>query len=143
MYDYVAGKADWGSFGLPLEGQADTRTRVGRVARADAPTCRPDELVSGVAGRITGDWRICAVTDERGVVLGVLGPRTLSSGVDARAEDAMAPGPSTIRPSARVAEVAQRMRDNDLTSVIVTRPDGVLVGVVKRTEVDDEARRYS
>src|SRR5262245_19324895 len=52
VYDYAAGKADWGSFGLPLEGKADSSTRVGSVARADAPTCLPDELVSDVSERV-------------------------------------------------------------------------------------------
>src|SRR5213078_3389130 len=41
VYDYVAGKADWGSFGLPLEGTKGARA--GEYARADVPTCRLEE----------------------------------------------------------------------------------------------------
>src|SRR6266851_5082207 len=79
VYDYVAGKADWGSFGLLLEGQADTHTRVARFARADAPTCRLDELVAEVAERVADDWQSCVVTNDENIVLGLLGRRALGS----------------------------------------------------------------
>src|SRR6266516_46216 len=41
VYDYVAGKADWGSAGLPLEGTRGSETRVGAHLRHDVPTSRP------------------------------------------------------------------------------------------------------
>src|SRR6266852_2710020 len=136
VYDYVAGKADWGSFGLPLEGRADTDTRVARLARADAPTCRLDELVAEVAKRVADDLQICVVTNDENIVLGLLGRRTLRSGENARVEDAMTAGPSTIRPSARLDAIAKRMRDQHLTRVIVSRSDGVLIGVLRREDLE-------
>src|SRR5262249_53215398 len=135
VYDYVAGKADWGSFGLPLEGKADSSTRVGSVARADAPTCRPDEVVSAVAARVEDEWQICVVTNGQGIVLGLLGRRALRAGEPVRAEEALSLGPSTIRPSARLDAVTQRMRDQELTRIVVTHPDGVLVGVLRREDL--------
>jgi rhodanese-related sulfurtransferase len=63
VYDYVAGKADRGSFRLPLEARADSSTRVGGVARADAPTCRRDELVADVAERVGAEWQVCVFTN--------------------------------------------------------------------------------
>jgi hypothetical protein len=39
VYDYSAGKADWGSFGLPLDGHATSGTRVGAHLGTDVPTC--------------------------------------------------------------------------------------------------------
>src|SRR2546422_9549911 len=96
VYDYVAGKADWGSFGLPLEGRAGSDTRVARLARTDAPTCRPDELVAEVAEREHDDWQICVVTNDQNIVLGLLGRRALRSRETMRVEDAMIAGPSTI-----------------------------------------------
>jgi rhodanese-related sulfurtransferase len=131
VYDYEAGKADWGSFGLPLEGRADANTRVANLARADAPTCRLDELVAEVAQRVPNDWQICAVTNNENIVLGLLGRRALRSGEDARAEDAMTAGPSTIRPSARLDAITKRMHDQSLTRLIVSRSDGVVVGVLR------------
>jgi CBS domain-containing protein len=135
VYDYVAGKADWASFGLPLEGKADSSTRVGNIIRADVPTCRPDELASAVAERVANEWQICVVTNEEGIVLGLLGRRALQAHESARAEEAMSLGPSTIRPSARLEAVAQRMRDQKLTRIVVTHPDGVLVGVLRREDL--------
>jgi CBS domain-containing protein len=130
VYDYAVGKADWGSFGLPLEGEADSSTRVSSIASADAPTCRPDELVSNVAERVR-----CVVTNDEGVVLGLLGRQALGSGQSVRAEDAMSLGPSTIRPSARRAAIARRMLDQNLTRIVVTRSDGTLTGVLRREDL--------
>jgi CBS domain-containing protein len=136
VYDYAAGKADWGSFGLPLEGLAGSGTRAASRARADAPTCRLDELVADVAPRVTDEWGVCVVTNEENVVLGLLGKKALHSGENLRVEDAMKAGPSTIRPSARLGDVAKRMREQDLTRIVVTRSDGVLVGVLRQEDAD-------
>jgi signal-transduction protein with cAMP-binding, CBS, and nucleotidyltransferase domain len=136
VYDYVAGKADWGSSGLPLEGRADGSTRVLRVVATDVPTCRLDELVPDVAARLPDGWDICIVTNEDDIVLGVLGRRALRSDQQATAEDAMTAGPSTIRPSARLKDIAIRMRDQNLTRTIVTRSDGVLLGVLRVEDIE-------
>ena len=142
VYDYVAGKADWGSFGLPLEGTADSSSRVGSIARGDAPTCRPDELVADVAERMGDEWQICVVTNDSDVVLGLLGRQALHSGEAVhsgervRVEAAMSLGPSTIRPSARRDAIARRMRDQNLTRIVVTRSDGTLTGVLRREDLE-------
>jgi predicted transcriptional regulator len=135
VYDYTAGKTDWGSYGLPLEGTADSSTRVSGVARADAPTCRLDESVAEVAARLPESWDICVVTTESRVVLGVLGRSALRGTNQTTVESAMTPGPSTIRPSARIDDVRERMRDQSLTRIIVSRSDGTLFGVVRRENV--------
>jgi CBS domain-containing protein len=136
VYDYSAGKADWGSFGLPLEGAEDSSTRVGSITRVDAPTCRPDEFVASVAGRLTDEWQICVVTNAESVVLGLLGREALHSGGTVRAEEAMALGPRTIRPSARRDAITQRMRDQKLSRLVVTRSDGTLIGLLRREDLE-------
>jgi CBS domain-containing protein len=136
VYDYAAGKADWGSFGLPLEGTADSSTRVERIAHGDAPTCRPGEPVADVAERMGDEWQICVVTTNSGVVLGLLGREVLHSGESVRAEEAMSLGPSTIRPSVRRDAIARRVRDQDLTRIVATRSDGVLIGVLRREDLE-------
>jgi hypothetical protein len=40
VYDYAAGKADWGSAGLPLEETRGSETRVGAHLRRDCPPAR-------------------------------------------------------------------------------------------------------
>jgi CBS domain-containing protein len=47
-------------------------------------------------------------------------------------------GPSTIRPSARLEAIAKRMRDQSLTCIVVTHSDGVLVGVLRREDLEQE-----
>jgi CBS domain-containing protein len=140
VYDYVAGKADWGSFGLPLDGRNDSRTRAASIVRADAPTCRLEEKVAEAAARLPAGWDVCVVTNDERVVLGLLGRRALGAGGDVRIDQAMTPGPSTVRPSARLDAIANRMREENLTRLLVTRSDGVLVGVLWREDVDRSRR---
>src|SRR6266446_6405965 len=100
VYDYVAGKADWGSFGLPMEGRRPSATRVSAHARTDVPTCGPLDRMSQVRTHVRDvGWDTCFVTDERGVVLGRLGRAALAGDDDVLVEEAMTLGPSTVRPS--------------------------------------------
>lgn len=76
VYDYAAGKADWGAAGLPLEGTAGPRA--GEHARRDVPTCRLDERLADVRRRVErSSWDTCIVVNEHAVVLGRLGQRAL------------------------------------------------------------------
>jgi|SRR3984893_9502532 len=136
VYDYTAGKADWGSYGLPLDGNADSSTRVSSVAATDVPICRLDESVSAVAARLPDGWDICVVTNNVSVVLGSLGRSALRSNQRTSVEDAMTAGPSTIRPSARLDAITTRMREQDLTRIIITRSDGVLLGVLRTEDIE-------
>jgi hypothetical protein len=60
---------------------------------------------------VADDWEVCVVTNENGVVQGLLGREAVRSGESVRAEEAMSLGPSAIRPSARRDAIAQRMHD--------------------------------
>ena len=137
VYDYVAGKADWGSFGLPIEGEHHSGTRVVAYARTDVPACPPHDRMTEVRERVrTGGWDTCFVTDEHGVVLGRLGRSALGSDDDVSVEEAMTPGPSTVRPSLELDKAVERMRNQHLASLPVTRSDGVLVGVLRREDAE-------
>ena len=138
VYDYAGGKADWGSFGLPLEGAEGSGTRVGARMRTDVPNCRLGDRLLEVCERLeeTG-WDTCFVLDERGVVLGRIGRRAIRGHADVSVEEAMTPGPSTIRPSARLREAVDRMRRQAITNLPVTTADGRFVGLV--TLQDGEA----
>jgi Mg/Co/Ni transporter MgtE len=89
-----------------------------------------------VAARLPESWDICVVTNDRQVVLGLLGRSALRTASKTTVESAMTPGPSTIRPSARVEAIRERMRAQSLTQIIVTRPDGTLFGVVRREDIE-------
>jgi CBS domain-containing protein len=117
VYDYVAGKADWGSAGLPLEGRNGSGTRAGAYLRSDVSTCRLDDRLQDVCEQLDeSGWDTCVVVDEQRVVLGRIGRRAIRRRADVSAEDAMTPGPSTIRPSARLEDVIERMRRQNLTN---------------------------
>lgn len=144
VYDYVAGKADWGSAGLPLEGANGSETRAGAHVRADVPTCRLGEPLRAVCDRVEAEgWDTCFVVDEDGVVLGRLGRRALRAQADVPVEDAMTPAPSTIRPSARLEEMADRMRRQRLSGLPVTSSDGRLVGLLTLRDAEEALSRAS
>jgi CBS-domain-containing membrane protein len=48
----------------------------------------------------------------------------------------MEPGPSTVRPNTHATRLARRLAARDLKTAIVTTPGGVLLGVVRRCEVE-------
>lgn len=133
VYDYVAGKADWGSFGLPLEGQRHSGTRVGAHLDSDVPTCTPAESLRSVCERMRAAGEdTCFVVNEQRVVLGRLGRAALARGDDVSVEDAMSAGPSTVRPSLDLTAAVERMRRQNLTNLPVTRADGMLLGLIRR-----------
>ncbi len=138
VYDYTAGKAEWGSFGLPLEGEHGSESRVAARMRRDVPTCRLDEPLQDVRRRLDASgWDTCVVVNEEGVVLGRIDRPALGNGEPATAEEAMASGPSTIRPSARPEKIARRMGLQDLADLLVTTPHGRLLGIVNRGDVEE------
>ena len=137
VYDYVAGKADWGSFGLPIEGKRHGGTRVGAHVRTDVPACAPDDRMSDLRERVrAGGWDTCFVTNRQGVVVGRLGRAALAGDDDATVEEAMTLGPSTVRPSLELEKAVERMRRQNLTTLPVTRSDGVLVGLLRRDDAE-------
>jgi Mg/Co/Ni transporter MgtE len=137
VYEYVAGKADWASFGLPLEGTRPSGTRVGAHARSDVPACGPADRMQEVRERVrAAGWDTCFVTDERGVVLGRLGRAALAGDDDVLVEEAMTLGPRTVRPSLELSKAVERMRSQRLTTLPVTHSDGVLVGVLRREDAE-------
>ncbi len=137
VYDYVAGKADWGSAGLPLEGANGSATRVGAYLRADVPSCRLENDLEEVRRRVRGaGWDTCFVVDAERVVLGRLGRGALEGTGLGSVEELMTPGPSTIRPCARLDAIVERMHTQNLTSLPVTTSDGRLVGLLTRDDAD-------
>jgi predicted transcriptional regulator len=76
---------------------------------------------------------------EGGVLLGRLRWAALDGDADARAEEVMEPGPSTVRADLPVDELVKRMRRRDLRTLLVTTPQGRLLGVVRRQDVEAHA----
>jgi Mg/Co/Ni transporter MgtE len=137
VYDYEAGKRDWGSFGLPREGTATEEPSAGQLARRDVPTCRLDDDLREVCERVrAGEWDTCFVVNDENVVLGRLGRRAIKSDDVRTVEEAMTEGPSTVRPSIGASSLLKRMRQRNLRSFPVTTSDGRLVGLVLRADLE-------
>jgi CBS domain-containing protein len=137
VYDYEAGKKNWGSFGLPREGRVPDKPTAGRLARTDVPTCALTDDLPAVRERVrAAGWETCIVVNEEQIVLGRLGRRAISGEDNPSVEEAMTEGPSTVRPSIGAAALVERMRRNDVRSFLVTTPDGRLVGLVLRDEAE-------
>ncbi len=112
---------------LPVEGERRAETRAGAVADRDVPTCGLGERVGDVVARL-GGASLCVVVED-GLVMGLLEGDALTE-TEASAAGAMAPGPSTFRPSITREELAGYLDGHDLDRAVLTTLDGRLVGVV-------------
>jgi Mg/Co/Ni transporter MgtE len=133
VYDYVTGKADWLAAGLPTDGEGRRGARVGDVMDPTVRTCRPDQRVGDVVQRLGGDWDICVVINDNRIVQGRLRRDRLDTNDDRAVEDVMEPGPATVRADADLTDTTERMLRRGAKSLIVSTPDGVVLGVL-RTE---------
>jgi CBS domain-containing protein len=137
VYDYVAGKADWLAHGLPTEGEQARIPRAKDVLRRDVVTAGPEEPVGVVAARVAGSpYGFALVVAEDGTLLGRLRKAVLGADPAARAEQVMEAGPSAIRADRPLAELAERLRRRELRTAVVTAPDGKLLGVVLRADME-------
>jgi Mg/Co/Ni transporter MgtE len=137
VYDYTAGKADWLARALPAEGEKAGERRAHHLAVNDVVTCALGERVTAVADRVAASrYRFAFVVSPGRVLLGRLRRVSLEAGGEARAEDVMEPGPSTIRADSVLEPLLERMRQGDLTSLPVTDPEGRLFGVLRRDDLE-------
>jgi len=70
------------------------------------------------------------------VRLGRLRRAMLEGDPQAVAADVMELGPSTVRANVPAVELRERLRSRDLRTAIVTTPEGVLLGVVRRRDLE-------
>jgi CBS domain-containing protein len=141
VHDYVAGKADWLARGLPREGEKAGERRAIDLVVDDVITCGPEERVATVRDRVAASrYRFAFVVSPGRVLLGRLRRSALEADGDVRADEAMEPGPSTIRADSALEPLLERMRQKELTSLPVTDPEGRLFGVVRRDDLEAELR---
>ena len=128
VYDYVAGKSDWLAADLPFQGTAQlagmfTRRGVATTAE-DTPAAEALHLLDAQG------FGPVLVLNQAGVVMGAAYRDSLASATgDAEVGTVMRFGVSTVRPSEDAAALAHRMGHAGVTRVVVTRPDGTLVGL--------------
>jgi rhodanese-related sulfurtransferase len=130
VYDYTASKVAWLGMGLPYEGSIAPEVRAGHLARP-AATCPPETKVQDLPE--PGPGAVVLVIDDEHRVLGSIRPDQLEG--DGVALDVAHPAPSSVRPSIQVDELGRSMQKGGESHVIVSRLDGVLIGIVERGDL--------
>ena len=137
VYDYLPGKAEWLAHALPTEGPGPDEPRIVDHVHDDVVTCGLSDRVGDIASRVEeSPYRFALVVSEGGVVLGRLRGSAFEGDDGLSAEEAMEPGPSTMRPDISVEEAVKRLRERELRFGVVTRADGTLMGIFRRTDAD-------
>jgi CBS domain-containing protein len=73
---------------------------------------------------------------KRRVVLGLLRSQELDADPDAVAEQVMRAGPTTYRPNVPAHEAGAHMRECRADALLITMPDGTLVGLLRRADAE-------
>lgn len=132
VYDYAAGKVDWMAAGLPTVRADSSQRRALDTADCTPPTCRPDQPVSDVV--VSTPAATLIVINEERIVLGRYRAGAPTGEGTARVEDLMEPGPATVRAHEPLPPLLERMARRQVDEIIVTTPEGTLLGVVRRPE---------
>ena len=128
VHDYAAGKTDWIAADLPFEG---TARLAGLFTRRGVATAAERTPAGEALHRLdTQGFGPVLVLNQAGVVMGAAYRNALSAApADAETGTVMRFGVSTVRPSEDAAALAHQMGHAEVTRVVVTRPDGTLVGL--------------
>jgi len=96
-------------------------------------TAAIDEPVGTVRARVAASpYGFALVVAGDGTLVGRLRADALAGDPTATAEAVMEAGPSTIRPDRALAELVAVMRGHGLGFMLVTTPEGRLLGVLPR-----------
>jgi predicted transcriptional regulator len=139
VYDYVAGEADWTAAGLPTEGQ-HRRDALPPYITTHIVTAQPEEpLGQPLSHAAALGAEIIVAVNAAGIVLGRIRTSTITADPNQRVGDVMHDGPATVRVDENPHDLLQRMRNRAVKDVIVTDPDGHLVGIIRRADLERPA----
>jgi CBS domain-containing protein len=137
VHDYVPGKVDWLARALPVQGELAQARTAGKLAKADVVTVPLDAPIGDARQRVAeSPYGFGLVVHDGDIVLGRLRMSAMKEAPDdARAEEVMSPGPSTVRADTEADELAKKLDDKGLKTALVTNPEGRLIGVVMRKDL--------
>jgi CBS domain-containing protein len=97
-------------------------------------TATLDDRIGDIRRQVAeSPYGFALVVHKGEVVLGRLRMSEMEKAApDARAEDVMSPGPSTVRADTEADELAKKLDAKNLKTALVTNPEGRLIGVVLR-----------
>ncbi|MGH2748818.1 MAG: CBS domain-containing protein [Actinomycetota bacterium] len=138
VYDFVPGKIEWISNGLPMEGKGPHYAVAGEVADRDAVlACRLGDRVGDAADQLdTVPHDYCVVLNDQDIVLGRLRKKNVQGPAEAPVENVMEPGPTTIRPREPAKGLLERMRKRNVPALIVTTSKGRLLGAATQEALE-------
>jgi CBS domain-containing protein len=144
VHDYVGGKADWLAAGQPTQGNTH-RTAVSSLVQAEVPTCQVNEPLAAVVARMTAARSDTAIViNHQRIVLGRLRADRFDEDSSSMIDAVMEEGPTTVRADTDTRELLVRMQARGTEQVIVTTPEGHLLGIAHRSAlrsaVDHEPR---
>src|SRR5260370_39274888 len=144
VYDFVDGKIEWISHGLPLEGTGPHLAVAGEIAGRDAvlPGRAGDRLdaVANALDTVPHDY--CVVLHDHDIVLGRMRKKNLRGPDTTTVEHVMEPGPTTVRATEPAKDLLERMRTKNVPAVIVTTRKGRLMGTVTQEALDRFVSRH-
>jgi len=144
VYDYHPGKLDWIAHGCPVEGEQADEPKVGDFVHDEVVTCGLEDQVGEVGARIeSSPFPFGLVVSPGGVLLGRLRSSMLDCDPRLRAHEVMEAGPSTVRPHKSAAGIARNLAEKDLRWAVITSPEGELIGVAARSELEAASARSS
>ena len=109
------------------------------VLRDDVPTFPPDATVGEASDAVHEPYDFVLVTHATGVVLGkVLGRHLYGTPDDVSLGEILVEGPTTVRADEHLPDLLERMEAAQTGSVIVTTPEGRLLGML----VAEDAATY-
>ncbi|HTX08250.1 MAG TPA: hypothetical protein VME22_06540 [Solirubrobacteraceae bacterium] len=132
------GKVDWLAHALPVEGSRAVAPTAGRVARDDYVRCGPHDRAGEVLAQVErSSYPFALVAADDGMVLGRARASDLRSApADAPVSQVMELAPATNRPHRAARDIAKRLADRELRWTIITTPEGRLLGVASREDLE-------
>jgi hypothetical protein len=122
--------------GLPVEGTDAGTTRAITLLRDDVVRCRLEDRAGAVAERIADSpYGFALAVSDGGIVLGRV-RRSRCDDAEATAEQVMELGPSTTRPDLTLEQLRKKLDGSDVKTLIISDPEGRLLGVVRRADVE-------
>ena len=107
------------------------------LARDDAVTCGLTDLVGEVREWVGNSaYPFALVLSASRVVLGRLPSSQMECDPRLPVEAVMDPGPKTVRPHKTAEGIAHDLAERELRWAIVTTPDGELIGVASRADLE-------
>ncbi len=107
------------------------------AVKRDVPTCGPFDRIGDVSDQVEAAREdVCIVTNDEGIVLGRLRRRSLASDRGKAVHEVMESGPTTTRADDELEGLVQRLHNADVRSMIITSPEGRLLGVVYREDAE-------